>query len=99
MVCPGGNDSDFDPVLWVPSGKSIKDVDVLSRVEVINCSFTVDLESVLTARQPPVPTATKGDLLHLDVDGTPPDIILTSILKHDSLVFGRTTSLLSGEVD
>jgi hypothetical protein len=39
------------------------------------------------------------NLLHLDVDGTPPDIILTSILVDDSLIFWRTTSLLSGEVD
>ena len=37
--------------------------------------------------------------LHLDVDGTPPDIILTSILVDDSLILLRTTSLLSGEVD
>jgi len=37
--------------------------------------------------------------LHLDVDGTPPDIILTSILVDDSLILWRTTSLLSREVD
>ena len=47
MICPRSNDSDLDPVLWVPTGKSIKDVDVFSRVEVIDSSFTVDLESVL----------------------------------------------------
>jgi hypothetical protein len=51
VVCPGSNNSDLNPVLWVPTGKSIKDVDVLSCVEVINCSFTVDLESVLADHQ------------------------------------------------
>ena len=39
------------------------------------------------------------DLLHLDVDGTPPDIVFASILVNDSLVLWRTTSLLSGKVD
>jgi hypothetical protein len=101
VVCPGGNDADLDSVLWVPSGESIKDIDVLSRVEVIDSSFTVDLESVLATSQPQPHEYTERrlDLLHLDVDRTPPNIILTSILKNDSLVFGRATSLLSRKVD
>jgi hypothetical protein len=51
VVCSGGNDSDLDPVFWVPAGISVKDIDVLPGVEVINSSFTVDLESVLAAGQ------------------------------------------------
>lgn len=47
VVCSRGNDSDLDSVLWVPTGISVKDVDVISCVEVIDSSFTVNLESVL----------------------------------------------------
>jgi hypothetical protein len=105
VVCSGSNDSNLDPVLWVPTGETVKDVDVLSCVEVIDSSFTVDLESVLAVYVSTYPGAwytvlgQRGNSLHLDVDGTPPDIVLTSILKDDSLVFWRTTGLLSGEVD
>jgi hypothetical protein len=51
VVGPGSNDSDLDPVLGVPSGETIKDVNVFSGVEVIDSSFTVDLKGVL-ARKP-----------------------------------------------
>ena len=47
VVGSRGDDSDLDPVLGVPSGESVKDVDVLSGVQVVDGSFTVDLESVL----------------------------------------------------
>jgi hypothetical protein len=41
----------------------------------------------------------REDLLHLDVDWTPPNIVFASILEYDSLVFWRTTSLFAREVD
>lgn len=37
--------------------------------------------------------------VHLDVDGTPPDIVLGGILEHNTLVLGAAASLLTGEVD
>lgn len=37
--------------------------------------------------------------IHLDVDGTPPDVIFAGVFVNNTLVFGTTTSLLSGEVD
>lgn len=40
-----------------------------------------------------------GDLLHLDIHGTPPDVILASFFVDNSLVLGTSTSLLAGEVD
>lgn len=66
-------------------GQEGKDsLDVVTGVEVIDSTFTVDFESVL---------------IHLNVDGTPPDIIFRGLFEDDTLVLGRTTSLLSGEVD
>ena len=38
-------------------------------------------------------------LIHLNVDSTPPDIVFRRLFENDTLVLGRTTSLLSGEVD
>lgn len=49
VVGSRGNDSDLDTVLGVPSGKSVKDIDIVPRVEVVDGSFTVDLKSVLAA--------------------------------------------------
>ena len=47
VVSPGGDDSDFDPVLGVPTGETVEHVNVFSGVQVVDSSFTVDLESVL----------------------------------------------------
>jgi len=44
-----GDDSDLDPILWVPASEPVEDVDILPRVEVINSPFTVDLEGVLAS--------------------------------------------------
>jgi hypothetical protein len=41
----------------------------------------------------------QGDSLHLDVDGSPPDVVLGGLLENDSLVFGTAAGLLSREVD
>jgi len=38
-------------------------------------------------------------LIHLNVDSAPPDIVFRRLFENDTLVLGRTTSLLSGEVD
>jgi hypothetical protein len=38
-------------------------------------------------------------LVHLDVDGAPPDVILGGVLEDDTLVLGRATGLLAREVD
>ena len=38
-------------------------------------------------------------LIHLDVDGAPPDVVLAGLLKDDTLIFGATASLFSGKVD
>lgn len=84
MVRPGSDHSDFDAVLGVPAGVTIKDVDVLTGVEVIDSSLAVDLESVL---------------VELDVDWTPPDVLGTGLFVDDTLVLGRTTGLLAREVD
>lgn len=37
--------------------------------------------------------------VHLNVDGTPPNIVLGGLFKDDTLVLGGSTSLLAGEVD
>lgn len=38
-------------------------------------------------------------LVHLDVNGTPPDVILGSLLIDDTLVLGRAAGLLARKVD
>lgn len=84
MVGTRADDADLDPVARVPSSIAVKDIDELAGVEVVDRTLAVDLERVL---------------VHLDVDRAPPDIILGGLLVHDTLVLGRTTGLLAGEVD
>ena len=38
-------------------------------------------------------------LVHFDVNGTPPDIILARFFEDDTLVLGTATRLLTGKVD
>ena len=38
-------------------------------------------------------------LVHLDVDGAPPNVVLGGFLVDDALVLGTAASLLSGEID
>lgn len=87
MVGSGSNDSNFDSVFWIPSSESVKDVDVFSGIQVVDGSFSVDLESVLATSQRYLQTRRRSDSLHLDIDRTPPNLILASIFKDDSLVF------------
>ena len=47
VVGSGSDDSDLDSVFWVPTRESVEDVDVFSRVQVVDGPFSVDLESVL----------------------------------------------------
>jgi hypothetical protein len=53
MVSPGSDDSDLDPVLWVPTCETVKDVDVFTSVEVVDGTLSVDLEGVFAGRQKP----------------------------------------------
>jgi hypothetical protein len=100
VVGSGSDNSDLDSVFWVPTRKTVKDVNVFSRVQVVDSTFSVDLEGVFARCQYCRLTLLLWiDSLHLDVDGTPPDVVLASIFVDDTLVFWRTTSLLSGEVD
>jgi hypothetical protein len=66
------------------SGIAIEDVDIVASVEVINSTLAVDF---------------KGVLIHLDVDGAPPDVVFGGFLVYYALVLGGTTSLLAREVD
>lgn len=78
------DDANLDAVLRLPTGEAVKDVDVLAGVEVVDGTLSIDLEGVL---------------VHLDIDGSPPDVVLGGVLEDDSLVLWRSTSLLTGEVD
>ena len=85
VVGSGSDDSDLDSVLRIPTGEAVKDVDVLTGVQVVDGSFTVDF---------------KGVLVHGNVDtARPPDVVLRGLFVDDSLVLGRSTGLLAGEVD
>jgi hypothetical protein len=84
VVGTRSDDADLDAVLGVPSGETVENVDVVARIEVVDRPLAVDLERVL---------------VHLDVDSSPPDIVLRGLLVDDTLVLGRTAGLLAGEVD
>lgn len=105
MVGSRGDDSDLDPVLGVPSGEPVKDVDVVSGVQVVDGSFTVDLEGVLADRyikgrqQTGVSKIADLDSLDRNVDATPPNVILATILVDDTLVLGAPSRLLSRKVN
>ena len=43
MVCSGADNSDADSIPHVPASKAIDDIDPISCIKVVNCSFTVDL--------------------------------------------------------
>lgn len=47
VVGSGSNNSDLDPVFGIPTGETVKDIDIFSGVEVVDSSFSVNLESVL----------------------------------------------------
>lgn len=51
VVGSGSNDSDLDSVFGIPAGETIEDIDIFSSIEVVDSSFSVDLESVF-ARPP-----------------------------------------------
>jgi hypothetical protein len=51
VISPRCDDSDLDPVLGVPSCESVKHVDIVSGVQVVDSSLSVDFESVLTSRK------------------------------------------------
>lgn len=84
MVGARADDADLDPVARVPSSVAVKDIDELAGVEVVDRALAVDLKRVL---------------VHLDVDGPPPDVILGGLLVDDTLVLGRATGLFAGKVD
>ena len=43
MIGSGADDPHTDPVLLIPSGKAIDDIDTISSIEVINRSFSINL--------------------------------------------------------
>jgi hypothetical protein len=51
MVSPGSDNSDLDPVLWVPTCETVKDVDVFTSVEVVDGTLSVDLKGVFAGRE------------------------------------------------
>lgn len=84
MVSPGADDADLDAVKRVVAGETVEDVDVLTRVQEVDGTLTVDLKSVL---------------VHSNVDWAPPNVVLGGLLGHNTLVLGTAASLLATEVD
>lgn len=104
VVGTGADDADLDAVLGVPAGKAIKDVDVVARVQVVDRTLAIDFERVLchtvSALEEGCSSWSAGThLVHLNVDGAPPNVILGSLLVHDALVLGRAPGLLARVVD
>ena len=84
--------------------KTIENIDVFPSVQIIDSALSVDLEGVcwrivkLVSR---LSAWTGGGLtlVHFDVDGSPPDIILGSLFVDDALVLWAASSLLAREID
>lgn len=51
VVGSGSNHSDLDTVLGVPTGETVKDIDVFTRVEVVDGALSVDFKSVFAGGQ------------------------------------------------
>ena len=66
------------------ASESVKDIDVVAGVEIIDGTFTVDF---------------KGVFVHFDVYRAPPDVILGRLFVDDTLVLGRSAGLFAGKVD
>ena len=66
------------------AGEAIEDVDEVTGVQVVDCTFAVDFKRVF---------------VHFDVDWTPPDVILARFFEDDTLVLRTATGLLAGKVD
>ena len=50
MVGSRAHDPDVDPVALIPTSESIDDVNAISGVQVIDCSFSVDFPDLLHVR-------------------------------------------------
>lgn len=109
VISPSTDDSNLDSILRVPliinkpseesggkynskrcstgstdPGKAIKNIDVFSRVEIIDSTLPINFKRML---------------IHLDVYTSPPDMVLTSFLIHDSLILGRSSSFFTRKID
>jgi hypothetical protein len=80
MIGTGTDDTHFDAILWIPSSISVKDVDTLAGLQIIDRTLPVDHKSMLI----------KGN-----VHRAPPHIILTPGFGNDTLVLGTATSTLT----
>ena len=84
--------------------KTIENIDVFPSVQIIDSALSVDLECVCSRIVKLVSrlSAWAGGgltLVHFDVDGSPPDIILGSFFVDDALVLWATSSLLAREIN
>jgi len=82
------------------TSKTIENVDIVPSVEVINSTLTINFESIY---EETIRNFSKRNIIftfvHLDVHGTPPDIVFAGVLINNTLVLGATTGLLTREVD
>ena len=42
MVSAGADDSNIDSISLIPAGKTIDDIDAISRIQIVNSPFAVD---------------------------------------------------------
>jgi len=70
----------FLPVLGIPSSISVKDIEALASIQIVDGAFVIDQE---------------GMFAQFGVDGTPPDVVGGGGLVDDTLVLGRATRLLA----
>ena len=80
MISASANHANLDAIFRIPTSKSVDDVEVIASVQIIDSTRTVLKES---------------GFRHLDVDGTPPNIIGTLGIVNHALILRTTTGLIS----
>jgi hypothetical protein len=105
VVGAGTDDADLDAVLGIPAGEAVKDIDEVAGVEVVDRALAVDFEGVCVRwsreqndRQEKL-NGWELTLVHLNVDGAPPDLVLAAVFVDYALVFGAPACLFPGEID
>ena len=81
-------------------GVSIEYVDIVSGVQIVNRTFTIDFEGICIRRKScESQDEMRRTFIHLNVDGPPPDIVFASLFVDNALILRTSPSLFTRKVD
>ena len=99
MVGAGADNANFDPVSGIPASVAVEDVYEFAGVEIVDGTLAIDFEGVWRRLSGKRGNVRQLTLVHLNVDGAPPDGVLAGLLKDDALVLWTSAGLLARKVD